>query len=111
MPPELDGVEVLRQNCQPSDAYVTMLTARADETDRIIGLGLGADDYAMKPFSPRGLVARIKTTLRRVSGSSNSKTELVSLIASYPWLPCVHGRPNPVHTQQLRKTKPHLEQI
>jgi two-component system alkaline phosphatase synthesis response regulator PhoP len=78
MLPELDGLEVLRQIRQNSNAYVIMLTARADETDKIIGLGLGADDYVTKPFSPRELVARIKAALRRVSGSSSSKTELVS---------------------------------
>lgn len=78
MLPELDGLEVLRQIRQTSDVYVIMLTARADETDKIIGLGLGADDYVTKPFSPRELVARIKAALRRVSGSSSSKTELVS---------------------------------
>jgi len=78
MLPEFDGLEVLRQIRQTSDAYVIMLTARADETDKIIGLGLGADDYVTKPFSPRELVARIKAALRRISGSSGSKTELVS---------------------------------
>jgi two-component system alkaline phosphatase synthesis response regulator PhoP len=78
MLPELDGLEVLRQVRQSSDAYIIMLTARADDTDKIIGLGLGADDYVTKPFSPRELVARIKAALRRVSGSSGNKTELVS---------------------------------
>jgi two-component system alkaline phosphatase synthesis response regulator PhoP len=78
MLPELDGLEVLRHIRQTSDAYVIMLTARADETDKIIGLGLGADDYVTKPFSPRELVARIKAALRRISGASSSKTELVS---------------------------------
>jgi two-component system alkaline phosphatase synthesis response regulator PhoP len=78
MLPELDGLEVLRQIRQTSEAYVIMLTAKADETDKIIGLGLGADDYVTKPFSPRELVARIKAALRRASGSSSSKTELVS---------------------------------
>ena len=78
MLPELDGLEVLRQIRQTSEAYVIMLTAKADETDKIIGLGLGADDYVTKPFSPRELVARIKAALRRASGSNSSKTELVS---------------------------------
>ncbi len=78
MLPELDGLEVLRQIRQTSDAYVIMLTARADETDKIIGLGLGADDYVTKPFSPRELVARVKAALRRASGSRGSKTALVS---------------------------------
>ena len=78
MLPVIDGLEVLRQLRQTSDVYVIMLTARADEADKVIGLGLGADDYVTKPFSPRELVARIKAALRRLSGPGGSKTELVS---------------------------------
>lgn len=77
MLPEIDGLEVLRQLRQTSDVYVIMLTAKADEADKVIGLGLGADDYVTKPFSPRELVARIKAALRRLGGSSEKK-ELVS---------------------------------
>ena len=51
-----------------------MLTARSEETDRIVGLELGADDYVVKPFSPRELVARVKAVLRRTSGGSASET-------------------------------------
>jgi two-component system alkaline phosphatase synthesis response regulator PhoP len=65
MLPGLDGVEVCRQLRQFSDAYVLMLTARAEEIDKIIGLSVGADDYLTKPFSPRELVARVKAMLRR----------------------------------------------
>ena len=65
MLPELDGMEVCRQLRQFSDAYVIMLTARAEEIDKILGLTVGADDYLTKPFSPRELVARIKALLRR----------------------------------------------
>ena len=65
MLPGLDGLEVLRQLRQSSSVYVVMLTAKADETDKIIGLSMGADDYLTKPFSPRELVARIKAVLRR----------------------------------------------
>lgn len=79
MLPEIDGLEVLRQIRQSSDVYVFMLTAKADETDKIIGLGMGADDYITKPFSSRELVARIKTALRRVGGGANKqKAELIS---------------------------------
>jgi len=63
--PKLDGVEVCRQVRQFSDAYVIMLTARADEVDRVVGLEVGADDYITKPFSPRELVARVRAMLRR----------------------------------------------
>lgn len=79
MLPEIDGLEVLRQIRQSSEVYVIMLTAKADETDKIIGLGMGADDYVTKPFSPRELVARIKAALRRLGGGAAGKsTELVS---------------------------------
>ena len=77
MLPEVDGLEVLRQLRQTSDVYVIMLTAKADEADKVIGLGLGADDYVTKPFSPRELVARIKASLRRLSGRQTPK-ELIS---------------------------------
>jgi DNA-binding response OmpR family regulator len=65
MLPGIDGLEVCRQVRTFSDAYVLMLTARSEEIDRIVGLSVGADDYLVKPFSPRELVARIKAVLRR----------------------------------------------
>ena len=65
MLPGIDGFEVLRRAREFSDAYVIMLTARAEEIDRIVGLSVGADDYLIKPFSPRELVARVKALLRR----------------------------------------------
>ena len=65
MLPGLDGTEVCRQIRTFSDAYIIMLTARGEEIDRIVGLSVGADDYLVKPFSPRELVARIKALLRR----------------------------------------------
>jgi two-component system alkaline phosphatase synthesis response regulator PhoP len=84
MLPGLDGLEVLRQlrqearDMQLRDVYVIMLTAKAEETDKIVGLTMGADDYMTKPFSPRELVARIKAALRRFGGSGGlAKTELV----------------------------------
>jgi DNA-binding response OmpR family regulator len=65
MMPGLDGIEVLRELRKSSDVYVMLLTARAEETDKLIGLSVGADDYLAKPFSPRELVARAKAILRR----------------------------------------------
>lgn len=65
MLPGIDGFEVLRRAREFSDAYVIMLTARAEEIDRIVGLSVGADDYVVKPFSPRELTARVKALLRR----------------------------------------------
>ena len=65
MLPGLDGIEVCRRIRTFSDAYVLMLTARGEEIDRIMGLTVGADDYLVKPFSPREVVARVKALLRR----------------------------------------------
>ncbi|MCO6451558.1 MAG: response regulator transcription factor [Caldilineales bacterium] len=65
MLPKMDGLEVLRRLRQESNVYVLMLTAKAEEVDKIIGLRMGADDYLTKPFSPRELVARVEAILRR----------------------------------------------
>ena len=63
--PGIGGLDVLREIRRTSNVYVIVLTARADETDKLIGLELGADDYVTKPFSPRELVARVRAVLRR----------------------------------------------
>ncbi|MBK9940011.1 MAG: response regulator transcription factor [Kouleothrix sp.] len=65
MLPGMDGLEVCRRVQQEFDVYVLMLTARAEEIDKIVGLSVGADDYLTKPFSPRELVVRVKAILRR----------------------------------------------
>lgn len=65
MMPGMDGLEVCRRIRSKSNVPVIMLTARGDETDRVVGLELGADDYVAKPFSPRELLARLKAVLRR----------------------------------------------
>ncbi len=75
MLPGVDGVEVCRQLRQFSDAYILMLTARAEEIDKIVGLAVGADDYMTKPFSPRELVARVKALLRRPRHPSGARME------------------------------------
>jgi two-component system alkaline phosphatase synthesis response regulator PhoP len=66
MLPDLDGLEVLSRLRRESDVYVILLTARTEETDKIVGLSVGADDYVTKPFSPRELMARLKAALRRL---------------------------------------------
>ena len=66
MLPGMDGIEVLTQLRRESDVYVILLTARSEETDKLVGLTVGADDYVTKPFSPRELVARVKAALRRI---------------------------------------------
>ncbi len=70
MMPEMDGLELCKSIRRESNVPIIMLTARVEETDKLIGLEIGADDYITKPFSPRELVARVKVVLRRVSGDS-----------------------------------------
>ena len=71
MLPGMDGLELLSRLRRESDVYVILLTAKNEETDKIIGLSVGADDYLTKPFSPRELVARIKAALRRLHSDSD----------------------------------------
>jgi two-component system alkaline phosphatase synthesis response regulator PhoP len=68
MLPEMDGWDVCRALRKESDVPIIMLTARVEESDKLIGLELGADDYVTKPFSPRELVARVRSVLRRAEG-------------------------------------------
>ena len=75
MLPGIDGIELLSRLRRESDVYVIMLTARTDETDKIVGLSVGADDYVTKPFSPRELVARVKAALRRIKTGASSSEE------------------------------------
>jgi two-component system alkaline phosphatase synthesis response regulator PhoP len=75
MLPGLDGIEVLSRLRRESDVYVIMLTARSEETDKIVGLSVGADDYVTKPFSPRELVARVKAALRRLKTEAGTGVE------------------------------------
>ena len=73
MLPKLDGYEVFRRIRDVGATPVIMLTARGDETDRIVGLDLGADDYITKPFSPREVVARVRAVLRRSSDGTDGR--------------------------------------
>ena len=77
MLPGMDGLDVCREIRKEHSTPIIMLTARVEETDKIIGLELGADDYITKPFSPRELVTRVRTVLRRVSG--NSPAEVIRI--------------------------------
>ena len=74
--PGMDGIEVCRTLRTFTDAYIVMLTARADEVDMLIGLAVGADDYITKPFSPRELMARVRTLLRRSRQSAAAREDL-----------------------------------
>ena len=71
--PGIDGLDVTRSLRRSGDVPIIMLTARDDETDKLIGLELGADDYVTKPFSPRELVARVRAVLRRRAGSGEAE--------------------------------------
>lgn len=75
MLPGMDGIELLANLRRETNVYVIMLTARAEETDKIVGLSVGADDYMTKPFSPRELIARIKATLRRLQSPPQNANE------------------------------------
>jgi two-component system, OmpR family, response regulator AdeR len=72
--PEVDGLEVLRAIRSRSATPVILVTARREEVDELLGLGLGADDYVVKPFSPRALLARVKAVLRRTRGETLPST-------------------------------------
>jgi DNA-binding response OmpR family regulator len=74
--PGMDGLDICKAIRRDSNVPILMLTARVEETDRLIGLELGADDYVIKPFSPREVVARVKTIFRR-TGSEPVKQELI----------------------------------
>ena len=78
MIPKMDGWEVCRRLRQTSDVPVIMLTARGEEIDRVAGLTLGADDYVVKPFSPRELVARVKAVLRRTAKTVPQKATVLN---------------------------------
>ena len=70
--PGIDGLDVIRQVRSSSDVPIIILSARSDETDRVVGLELGADDYVVKPFGPKELVARVRALLRRVDNNGSA---------------------------------------
>ncbi|MGZ6135037.1 MAG: response regulator transcription factor [Myxococcaceae bacterium] len=78
MLPGMDGLEVLRRIRTKSRVPILMLTAKGDETDRVVGLEIGADDYVPKPFSPRELLARLRAVLRRSAPDTVSETLAVA---------------------------------
>ncbi len=73
MLPGMDGIELLTRLRRESEVYVILLTARTEETDKVVGLSVGADDYVTKPFSPRELTARVKAALRRIQANPPSE--------------------------------------
>jgi DNA-binding response OmpR family regulator len=95
--PGRDGLDVARSLRRTSNVPIVMLTARGEETDRVVGLELGADDYVVKPFSPRELVARIRAVLRRTEAAGAGGTEVLRVADVEVDLPrmrvAVAGRP------------------
>src|SRR5512142_318893 len=79
MLPGMDGIELLSRLRRESGVYVILLTARTEETDKIVGLSIGADDYVTKPFSPRELTARVKAALRRIQSGDAAASEAAVL--------------------------------
>ena len=75
--PHMDGLDFTREFRKTSNAPIIMLTARAEEADKLIGLELGADDYMTKPFSPKELVARVRVVLRRMEISATTTPDLI----------------------------------
>jgi DNA-binding response OmpR family regulator len=79
MLPRVDGLEVFRRIREQAPTAVIMLTARGEETDRVVGLELGADDYVTKPFSPREVVARVRSVLRRSAAPAADARRVVAI--------------------------------
>ena len=75
--PQLDGLDFTREFRKTSNVPIIMLTARSDETDKLIGLELGADDYITKPFSPKELVARVRVVFRRIENALSANAEMI----------------------------------
>ena len=75
--PQMDGLDFTREYRKSSNAPIIMLTARSEESDKLIGLEIGADDYITKPFSPKELVARVRVVFRRMAVSMDSSTDII----------------------------------
>ena len=102
MLPHLDGFEVCAAIRRTSNVPILFLTARAEEADLVLGLGLGADDYVAKPFSPRELVARVKSLLRRVRDSQHPKVQATQVISGLMYV--INKRRFELNSQPLELT-------
>jgi two-component system, OmpR family, alkaline phosphatase synthesis response regulator PhoP len=100
--PRMDGFEVAKELRRDTTVPIIMLTARVEESDRMLGFGVGADDYVTKPFSPRELVARVQAVLRRTSARPDARILRVDdLTLDVPRMTAVRGR----HTLDLTPTE------
>ncbi|MCL5611892.1 MAG: response regulator transcription factor [Chloroflexi bacterium] len=77
--PQMDGLDFTREFRKTSNAPIIMLTARSEESDKLIGLELGADDYMTKPFSPKELVARVRVVFRRIENATTSTSDIIRI--------------------------------
>jgi DNA-binding response OmpR family regulator len=96
--PHMDGLDVTRELRKLSTVPIIMLTARSEESDKLIGLELGADDYITKPFSPKELVARVRVVFRRMETYVANSAEIIrggSSPAPNCWVPCMESRLSP----------------
>jgi DNA-binding response OmpR family regulator len=75
--PQMDGLDFTREYRKSSNTPIIMLTARSEESDKLIGLEIGADDYLTKPFSPKELVARVRVVFRRIENAMNSSADII----------------------------------
>ena len=78
--PQMDGLDFTREFRKVSNVPIIMLTARSDESDKLIGLELGADDYITKPFSPKELVARVRVVFRRIENATTSTNDIILVV-------------------------------
>ena len=109
--PDIDGMEVLRRLRTVSDVYVILVTARSEELDKLVGLTIGADDYVTKPFSPREVVARVNTVLRRdrsARGMPRSSLPETDEVRRFPGL-VVDARSREIHVEGQEVTLSTLE--
>ena len=90
--PDMDGIHVARELRRASNVPIVMLTARAEESDRLLGLEAGADDYVVKPFSPRELVARVRAVLRRAGAAARDRLRIGDLTVDTARLIVERGR-------------------
>ena len=103
--PGIDGLDVARELRRTSTVPIVMLTARGEETDRIVGLELGADDYVVKPFSPKELVARVRAVLRRGELATQERSETVRALDVTLDVPRMRVTVGERETEQLTPTE------
>lgn len=103
--PEMDGLDVTRILRKDSNVPILMLTARSEETDKLVGLELGADDYITKPFSPKELVARVRAFFRRMDGSRAADQEIIHAADLSLDVPRMHVTADNRAVEQLTPTE------